>query len=87
MEIRAAAAPIAGTPASRARVSIRRARAGFVAKVTCSGTPAWARRCGSSAHERGQVWNNGGDTAALRRSSGKTIDTYKYRQANGTTYC
>jgi hypothetical protein len=35
----------------------------------------------------GYVWNNGGDTAALRSSSGEIIDTYKYRKANGTTYC
>jgi hypothetical protein len=35
----------------------------------------------------GYVWNNGGDTATLRSSAGKTIDTCKYRTGKGTTYC
>jgi hypothetical protein len=35
----------------------------------------------------GYIWNNGGDTASLRSSTGKTIDTCKYRSGSGTTYC
>jgi hypothetical protein len=35
----------------------------------------------------GYVWNNGGDTGTLRSSTGKTIDTCKYRTGSGTTYC
>src|SRR6266545_2025061 len=42
----------AGTPASAARVSIRRAKAIFVANRTCSGTPAAAQRAGSRVQQR-----------------------------------
>jgi lamin tail-like protein len=33
------------------------------------------------------IWNNGGDTAALRSNAGKTIDSCKYGKGGGTTYC
>jgi hypothetical protein len=35
----------------------------------------------------GYIWTNGGDTATLRSSTGKTIDTCRYRSGKGTTYC
>jgi hypothetical protein len=35
----------------------------------------------------GYIWNNGGDTAILRTSTGKTIDSCKYGKGSGTTYC
>ncbi|MEU7902861.1 lamin tail domain-containing protein [Actinoplanes sp. NPDC049118] len=35
----------------------------------------------------GYVWNNGGDTAYLRTSSGKSIDSCKWTSGKGQTYC
>ncbi|MEV6597084.1 lamin tail domain-containing protein [Actinoplanes sp. NPDC051346] len=35
----------------------------------------------------GYVWNNGGDTAYLRSSTGKTIDSCKWGNGSGVTYC
>jgi hypothetical protein len=54
LQVTAQAAVTAGTPASRARASIRRARAIFVANLTCSGIPAAAQRAASSVQQRGR---------------------------------
>jgi hypothetical protein len=35
----------------------------------------------------GYIWNNGGDTAILRTSSNRTIDSCKWAAGTGTTYC
>jgi hypothetical protein len=35
----------------------------------------------------GYVWNNGGDTAILRTSTNRTIDSCKWGPGSGTTYC
>jgi hypothetical protein len=35
----------------------------------------------------GYIWNNGGDTATLRTSSNRTIDSCKWGAGSGTTYC
>jgi len=35
----------------------------------------------------GYIWNNGGDTAILRTSSNRTIDSCKWGAGTGTTYC
>ena len=35
----------------------------------------------------GYVWDNTGDTATLRSSTGTTIDTCRYTAGGGTTYC
>jgi Lamin Tail Domain len=35
----------------------------------------------------GYVWNNSGDTAILRTSSNRTIDSCKWGNGTGTTYC
>lgn len=35
----------------------------------------------------GYIWNNGGDTAILRTSSNRTIDSCKWGAGSGTTYC
>jgi hypothetical protein len=35
----------------------------------------------------GYVWNNGGDTAILRTSTNRTIDSCKWSAGSGTTYC
>ena len=36
---------------------------------------------------KGYVWNNGGDTAILRTSAGKTIDSCKWGKGSGATNC
>lgn len=35
----------------------------------------------------GYVWNNGGDTAYLRTNTGKSIDSCKWGNGSGVTYC
>jgi hypothetical protein len=35
----------------------------------------------------GYIWNNGGDTAILRTSSNRTIDSCKWGAGSGTAYC
>ena len=49
-----------------------------------NGRPDSAHRYWGST---GYIWNNGGDTAILRTSSNRTIDSCKWGAGSGTTYC